>query len=617
MLRYQWFAFFFLFWLLPKTPALGQAAGDPGVLRFAHIMESRRVDALESSRREAAGYFVAVAEEIISLSEGSGPRMSQLLWEAQYLADSIAVLDRQLDAAAPAAREARHALINALEAQLTTVRRAAAEADPQRRPVLESQIRDLEAELREIRKPEDPARTIDPLSSAYVTLSALARVVTEERARLRTLRVVQDEIRLFMGNLRLFDETGMPPSVRSEGGGDPDPGCPISACPTDLALTPADVPFEHFRSDGGGDGERARETSVTAGTLARLQEQISAFADLRGPSTEDSRRDNGTVTRETMLGAGLMSFRGEGEGRAGWGLKAGTSFLFSRLLGGSIQLTVEPWLGARGVQLDPGSSAEAAGEVRETLAGASLAGRRARWQVTSWQKGRLLSDPLPLPAYLEPGRIEGGLAGRVAIPFHPRWDLEAGGGGDAVHYGPEEWNILNRRGLNASMAAIRQGESNSARFSLLGSRHTFAADGDQRREDTRLGVGADWSLERRAVVRLSVGMAWNDSRLQAYDYRSGRVALVLSAPWGRNSVLGYGALAQKSYLNPGPVDGRVAPSDQDTGSILALQFTRPLDATHALIVRAEWSRSETGFRNDFYQRFGISVQVAFRGMGGI
>ena len=92
--------------------------------------------------------------------------------------------------------------------------------------------------------------------------------------------------------------------------------------------------------------------------------------------------------------------------------------------------------------------------------------------------------------------------------------------------------------------------------------------------------------------------------------------MVLSAPCGRGSILGYGALAHKSYLNPGPVDGRVAPSDQDTGSIMALQFTRPLDATHALTLRAEWSRSETGFRNDFYQRFGTSIQVNFRGLGG-
>lgn len=310
-----------------------------------------------------------------------------------------------------------------------------------------------------------------------------------------------------------------------------------------------------------------------------------------------------------------MSFRGGGEGLSGVGLKAGSSFLFSWGLGAGSQLTVEPWLGARSVQLDLGSSGEMAGEVRETLTGAS-GGGRFRWQVTSWQKGRFLSDPLPLPGYLEPGRAEGGLSARVALPLLGRWDLDAMGGGDLVRYGPEDWKVLDRQGASGSMGLTRQGEAGSARLYVLGSRHGFPGDGAGRRQDTRMGAGADWTRERRTVVRFSAGVAWNDSRLPAYDFRSGRAAVVVSAPWRRGSIQGYGAFAHKSYRNPGPEEGRVAPSDQDTGTILALQLIHPLDTGHGLGFRAEWSRSETGFRDDFYQRFGMSVQVTFREMGG-
>jgi hypothetical protein len=88
---------------------------------------------------------------------------------------------------------------------------------------------------------------------------------------------------------------------------------------------------------------------------------------------------------------------------------------------------------------------------------------------------------------------------------------------------------------------------------------------------------------------------------------------VLSAPWGRGSIQGYGAFAHQEYLNPGPEDARIAPSDQDSGAVLSLQYTRPLDAAHLLLVRSGWSRSQTGFRDDFYERFGISVHLAFRG----
>jgi len=114
---------------------------------------------------------------------------------------------------------------------------------------------------------------------------------------------------------------------------------------------------------------------------------------------------------------------------------------------------------------------------------------------------------------------------------------------------------------------------------------------------------------------MSAGLAWNDSRLPAYDFRSARLAAVVATPWGTGTIQGYGALTHQTYLNPGPEDDRVAPSDQDRGSILALQFTRPLSGTRALMLRAEWSRAETGFRNDFYQRFGTSLQFTFRGMG--
>jgi hypothetical protein len=172
---------------------------------------------------------------------------------------------------------------------------------------------------------------------------------------------------------------------------------------------------------------------------------------------------------------------------------------------------------------------------------------------------------------------------------------------------------MDRQGVNAVVAATRASPSASARVSLLAARHGFPHEAG-RRTDTRLGVGADWSAEGRSVLRLSVGVARNDSGLQAYDYRTGRAAVVVSAPWGANSLQGYGALAVQRYANPGSGDRRVAPSDQDTGSLLALQLTRPLGSTRALTLRAEWARSVTGFGSDLYHRFGTSVQVAFRGL---
>jgi len=151
---------------------------------------------------------------------------------------------------------------------------------------------------------------------------------------------------------------------------------------------------------------------------------------------------------------------------------------------------------------------------------------------------------------------------------------------------------------------------------MRGSHHGFPdspTEWEERRVDTRLGAEANGSLEGKLLARLSLGGSWNQSRLPAYDFRLARAALTVSLPWGKGSFQGYAALAHQLYLNPGPEDARVAPSDQDSGSVLSLQHARPLDATRILLVRGGWSRSQTGFRNDFYERFGMSVHFSFRG----
>jgi hypothetical protein len=610
----------------PVAPSLAQTLTDPVALRFSHTVEARRAEVLVEFRREAAEELVAAARKALALPEGPGTRKSELLGKAQYLADSIALLDKEIEEAVPAAREVRRALIEALESQVATLRQTLRDADPQRRRALEARLRELETELGPLHELDEEPPGAHPLSLQTATLAALTHVAAGELARLRNLRSLQDELRLYMGNLRLFDETGMPPSLRAQTGGDPDPGgtCPIGCPVSEPPPAPADLPLDHFRPEGPGDREGVLALPVTPASLRRLREQLAPHVGPpEGPAVATAQEeqalsweDPGGVTRDTRIGMTLMGFRGGGVGRSGVGFRIGTSALFSRPLGGAMHLTLEPWLGARAVQLDIAAASEAAAELRGTLAGSLRAGH-LRWQVTSWQKGRFLSDPLPLPAYLEPGRKEGGLAGRGALALHPGWDLEVLGGGDLVRYGPEDWKVLDRHGFNGSVGLARQGESGFARLSVMGSRHQFASGEGLPREDTRMGVGADWSTEGRVVLRLSAGVAWNDSRDPAYDARSGRGALVVSAPWRGGSIQGYGSLAHQRYANPGTEDERVAPSDEDRGSVVALQLTRPMDATHSLTLRAEWARSESGFRDDFFQRFGLSFHVSFRSLGGL
>ncbi len=87
---------------------------------------------------------------------------------------------------------------------------------------------------------------------------------------------------------------------------------------------------------------------------------------------------------------------------------------------------------------------------------------------------------------------------------------------------------------------------------------------------------------------------------------------MLSAPLGESSAQVYAGFAFKQYTDPGSPDFLVAPSDRDTGSFIIIQATRPLTRTTSLHIRGEWSRSETGFRDQYFQRLGFSALFSFR-----
>jgi hypothetical protein len=602
--------------VLAASPIVAQAPGDSVLLRVAHASRSDRLEELVAVRDEATLQLVALSrDEALAFSGGSGHRRHEVLATAQELAARIAFVNGEIAVAAPAVREARHALISALEAGIASVRASVRTTSPRERPALEARIRDLEAEVTRLRGLDRPTQGPALLSTATVALSTLAGAVAEEHARLMHRHGLQDELRLFLGSLRLFDETGMPPASRTDGGSAPDPGCPVTACPiTGLSL--ADAPLAHVQAhdDTGRDGAGA--TVLTLASLARLQERLAALRGLPAPGLKTEPKG---VTRSLVVGTSMVGFRSAGDRLVGVGPKVGASWLFSPHLLGGMRLTVEPSVGGRAVRAGPTTTAEVVGEVRETVAGASGDGR-VRWQVVSWQKGRFRSDPLPLPGHLEPGRTEIGLASQVAAPLGGGWDVAVGGGGDLVRYRQEEWKVLDRQGANGSLAAAWHGVSRSGRIAMVGSYHAFPGAKllwQSRREDVRLGFEADGSFEGPVVARVSAALAWNDSRLPAYDYRSARTAVVVSAPWRDGSVQGYGALAHHIYRDAGPEGVRVAASDQDAGAMVAVQYAHPLTEARTVVWRSEWSWSQSGFRSEFYRRLGASVQLTFKGMGPV
>jgi hypothetical protein len=612
MSRRYWIPVLVTLACLPDFPAEAQLLSDLAGLRHTYETQFLWADSLVSARQAEALRFLDLAERILALPGGMDTYRNRLLGEAGDLSDHLMVLDQEVEVATTMVRETRERLIPALESQAASLLRTAAGAEGSNREDMEARGRKLKAEAEALRKMQREVKAVGPLDSAEETLVALADVVAEEHERLQGQWIQQEELRLFLGTLRLFDEMSMPPSARAGGGDSQDPGCQPSACAIGGA-SPADVPVMHSRPEDPREGQGIGAT--TPESLARLHEMIAFHVEEDDISAGSLAQENPVVSREVVLGAGLMAFQGHGSTSSPSGPKVSTLLLWSRPLSGSIGFVLEPSVGARGLRDGSRTVSELAAEVRETVIGGVSDGR-SRWFVSAWQKGRFLSKPLSPPGYLEPGRVETGVVGRFALPLDSRWQLEAEGGGDAVRYEPDDWRSLDRQGLSAAMGVGWYGALRSARLGLRASHQAFPhplADWERGREDTQYSLEVSGSLDRTTLVRFSLVGAWNQSRIPAYDYRLGRAGLVLSFPWGKGSLQGYAAFAHQEYLNPGPEGARVAPSDQDSGSLVSLQYAYPLDSTRLILVRGGWSRSQTGFRSDFYDRFGISIDLTFRG----
>ncbi|KPK83059.1 MAG: hypothetical protein AMS25_01470 [Gemmatimonas sp. SM23_52] len=278
-----------------------------------------------------------------------------------------------------------------------------------------------------------------------------------------------------------------------------------------------------------------------------------------------------------------------------------------------LTLTVQPRAGLRVFALDTLTSTEVVADVATSLS--SAAGGRLRWQVYVQGKLRDLSDPPALPVYLEPGRAEGWAGAVVSAAVGGGWALEARGSAGLVRYTPDEWEVLDRNLALGSLGLAHAVGPGIARLSLaLGGDGYIAALGptERERDDTRWSLRLDWGMRGAIVLQLESGFAWSSSNYEGFDYRSRRFGLLLSTSLGSGSAQLYAAYAAKTYTELGPPDARVAPSDRDTGSFVVVQTTHPLGESISVHVRGEWSRSETGFRDQYFQRLGLSVLLSLR-----
>jgi hypothetical protein len=277
----------------------------------------------------------------------------------------------------------------------------------------------------------------------------------------------------------------------------------------------------------------------------------------------------------------------------------------------SLVLAVEPRAGLRFLSFEEHASSELIADLLASL-GSVPRGQGLRWQVGLRGKARDLSDPPRLPAYLEPGRGEGWADAVVGLHAGAGWMIEARGSAGFVRYSPKQWRVLDRNSALGALSINHALGPGVARFTVAVGGEDYTDPLSFSREDSRWGLRFDWATSQTIFLQLEGGLAWSYSNIAGFDYRSQRAALLLSAPLGGASVQVYAGIAFKNYTDPGSPGARVAPSDRDNGSFVIVQATQPVGSTTSVHLRAEWSRSETGFRNQYFRRLGFSALFSLR-----
>ncbi len=271
-------------------------------LRRAHEAGSLRVAELAGARERAAAWAEEGYREIAAARERKGSALRDALAAAQIASDSLAVLDQWLSAAVTFERRARQALTAALEAELEQTISAADRAPADRRNALVERAGRLSAELAALQRPlqvpaaelpvvvvevgdgpEEIALKADFLSDRAAQYRSAAEAVAEELARTERRDQLREEMRRLVTEVRLFDQTGVPPAAAADAAGATGNEAPTlegdRALGVDERTSPANVPLDlTLRSLESNPPSRAEPRSVTE-QLALLRADLLRRAE--------------------------------------------------------------------------------------------------------------------------------------------------------------------------------------------------------------------------------------------------------------------------------------------------------------------------------------------------
>jgi hypothetical protein len=249
------------------------------------------------------------------------------------------------------------------------------------------------------------------------------------------------------------------------------------------------------------------------------------------------------------------------------------------------------------------------------------------WAVATGQlgwRGRAVQDRPPMPLFLQPGFGIGSMGLRIETNEIDRVSFDVGVDAEWADYTAGEFSgpldLLDRRTLGIEAGATWGDVSllrvaGGFRSSLYRNQATFDAADPERRDHT-LHAGVSWSLDAPVTAELGVEATVNrsNSMRPEYDAIAGRALLSVPLPFDVGATV-LAVITAKSYVSQTEFTLLVPGEEADNASVLYLDLARPLALGLDGSVRLGWTRAEADVGDQYFQRFGASLQLRYRPAG--
>ena len=244
--------------------------------------------------------------------------------------------------------------------------------------------------------------------------------------------------------------------------------------------------------------------------------------------------------------------------------------------------------------------------------------------VRSGVRGRSIKDRPPMPLFLQSGYST--LTGGIGLGTRPlggvRFDAQADverADYHAVSYLPQ-LDLLDRKVAGLELGARWGGPSTvrfygGIRWSEYPNQGSFDPTDPFRRDHTAR-VGLEWTYPGDVFAQVGVDGALNRSNSNRPEYDAVSLRALLTAPLPHAFSLNvFSVFTFKSYVHDTEYTRLVPGEEADNASVAYVQISHALASNLDGAIRFAWTRAETDIGDEYYQRFGASVQFNYRPLG--